>query len=734
MIRDQIVLTDGLNNHSNTKGESVDFNDLYNSFKINWQLNSSYIISFTLTYTRQYKEAYNLAKMKHYVEYYPVHGSAQWYVIQQIEDGLDENGLPTLTITANHSLIDRMKNIRLDPRQPTENDPDVSGDSGSDSSSSSDNNNQQPGTTVTIKQTDVQQTYSLEEQLHKFIDNNNQQVQLEIHGTFPKMPAEATGSLYEWLGSNLASYGAFWIPDGDTLKVYDLSSLQQRTDTVFRYLNNMTTANLQSDGNDLVNDCWVYGGKVEKDITTVTASGGTSDGVTEAINGDWTQAIKNAASVSGIKVSDADVNKIKGQIRLESGGNETIMGGTDGLADGRATGLLQFKPGTFNYYCRPPYTNIMKGFDQLIAFFNIPNAVGQISGGLSGWSPHGAPISKATIQIKPASDNSWGWPFPSVGEGSFSSGQLFGVQPGGGFRTNGFHDGLDFGSVDHPGSEVHAVHGGTVTRIDWGNGGIGYYVVITDSSGLNCEYQEAFLNRSNISVTTGQQVKTGDVIGIRTNNHLHLGITRASIPGAFSKAFTNDGTWLDPLSIIKNGGASSSGTGDSDDDGTTSSTTSESYYSLYYHYVDKDSQAKYGTHVGAPIIQASIYDMDVLKTYVANTVKHDPPTSFTTTINDWQNLSLGNQVRVFAPEMNLDTWVTLMGISGNPFNPTQSPELTYNNTGLVMKSFIYAMAQDLHEINQTIVQNDIGVSIGTKQENHFAGEGTKKDKPTEERR
>ena len=298
MIRDQIVLTDGLNNHSNTKGESVDFNDLYNSFKINWQLNSSYIISFTLTYTRQYKEAYNLAKMKHYVEYYPVHGSAQWYVIQQIEDGLDENGLPTLTITANHSLIDRMKNIRLDPRQPTENDPDVSGDSGSDSSSSSDNNNQQPGTTVTIKQTDVQQTYSLEEQLHKFIDNNNQQVQLEIHGTFPKMPAEATGSLYEWLGSNLASYGAFWIPDGDTLKVYDLSSLQQRTDTVFRYLNNMTTANLQSDGNDLVNDCWVYGGKVEKDITTVTASGGTSDGVTEAINGDWTQAIKNAASVS----------------------------------------------------------------------------------------------------------------------------------------------------------------------------------------------------------------------------------------------------------------------------------------------------------------------------------------------------------------------------------------------------------------------------------------------------
>ncbi len=33
-----------------------------------------------------------------------------------------------------------------------------------------------------------------------------------------------------------------------------------------------------------------------------------------------------------------------------------------------------------------------------------------------------------------------------------------------------FHDGLDFGSVDHPGSEIHAVHGGKVVYV--GNPGI----------------------------------------------------------------------------------------------------------------------------------------------------------------------------------------------------------------------------------------------------------------------
>ncbi|MGC3164676.1 peptidase M23, partial [Enterococcus faecium] len=40
-------------------------------------------------------------------------------------------------------------------------------------------------------------------------------------------------------------------------------------------------------------------------------------------------------------------------------------------------------------------------------------------------------------------------PFPgsSLDKSSFSGGQLFATNPGGEFRPNGFHDGLDFGSV-----------------------------------------------------------------------------------------------------------------------------------------------------------------------------------------------------------------------------------------------------------------------------------------------
>ena len=148
--------------------------------------------------------------------------------------------------------------------------------------------------------------------------------------------------------------------------------------------------------------------------------------------------------------------------------------------------------------------------------------------------------------------DTWGWPFPSVGEGYFSSAQLFGVNPGGEFRMNGFHDGLDFGSADHPGSAVHAVHSGVVTQIGYIAGLENYVVVRSDE--YTFVYQEAFSNKGNISVKVGQRVNTGDVIGYRDTSHLHLGITReTNVMKAIANSFNNNGTWLDPRALIKNG-------------------------------------------------------------------------------------------------------------------------------------------------------------------------------------
>lgn len=154
------------------------------------------------------------------------------------------------------------------------------------------------------------------------------------------------------------------------------------------------------------------------------------------------------------------------------------------------------------------------------------------------------------------SDGSWAdgwvWPFPQDGEGHFSGAQLFGVHPGGEFRMNGFHDGLDFGSIDHPGREVHAIHGGTVKLVGY-TAGLDWYAVV-DTGEYLVVYQEAFANRSDIRVHEGQQISTGDVIGIRNTAHVHIGITRDhNFNRALGYSFTNNGTWLDPLQVIRNG-------------------------------------------------------------------------------------------------------------------------------------------------------------------------------------
>lgn len=146
----------------------------------------------------------------------------------------------------------------------------------------------------------------------------------------------------------------------------------------------------------------------------------------------------------------------------------------------------------------------------------------------------------------------WVWPFPADGQGRFMGSQLFGVNAGGEFRLNGFHDGLDFGSIDHPGSQVHAVHSGKIVGVGYGSG-IDWYV-LEDTGEYLIVYQEAFSSRSKINVSVGQEIKVGDVIGTRDTSHLHLGITREhNYSKALKSSFINNGTWLNPLTIIKNG-------------------------------------------------------------------------------------------------------------------------------------------------------------------------------------
>lgn len=385
------------------------------------------------------------------------------------------------------------------------------------------------------------------------VTNNKDDAYRQID--YPKTRDAIKDKLINELGGYLVTE---YKQDGPNMLDYvtDIGN-DHKNDTPIRLAVNMQSASLTIDPTKVITRVIPLGKQL--DAQTVDVSGEnstvtTGGGATTAINGDWTEAIKHAAKMMNVNLDQNGLNAVLRRINQESGGSETVTNNWDSNARAGhpSTGLLQYIQSTFDTWKVQGYEDIHKGFHQLLALFNDSNWLADISVA-GGWSPSGTrrvngPVSDTTTETL---TNGWGWPFPSVGEGSFSQAQRFGYD--GGYRTNSFHDGLDFGSVDHPGSEVHAIHGGTVVFKGY-MGGLGNYVVTHSTDGFNIVYQEAFSSAGQIRVNIGDKVKTGDVIGWRNTDHLHVGVTKADFYEAVKKSFTNDGTWLDPQALIKNGG------------------------------------------------------------------------------------------------------------------------------------------------------------------------------------
>lgn len=110
------------------------------------------------------------------------------------------------------------------------------------------------------------------------------------------------------------------------------------------------------------NGFWKFIGKLA-DLFGDHMANPSGDGVQR-----WRPAVKRALSM--LHLSGSLVNKVLAQIATESNGNPHAMGGTDGLNDGHAMGLMQVKPGTFAAYKLRGHNNIWNGFDNLLAGLN----------------------------------------------------------------------------------------------------------------------------------------------------------------------------------------------------------------------------------------------------------------------------------------------------------------------------------------------------------------------------
>ena len=107
--------------------------------------------------------------------------------------------------------------------------------------------------------------------------------------------------------------------------------------------------------------------------------------------------------------------------------------------------------------------------------------------------------------------------------------------------SSGYHTGLDFAAPT--GTPLKAVHSGTVVSAGW-SGSYGYRTILKLDDGTEIWY----CHQSSMTVTAGQKVSTGDLIGRVgatgnvTGPHLHM------------EVHTPDGTGIDPMAWLQGKG------------------------------------------------------------------------------------------------------------------------------------------------------------------------------------
>ena len=99
--------------------------------------------------------------------------------------------------------------------------------------------------------------------------------------------------------------------------------------------------------------------------------------------------------------------------------------------------------------------------------------------------------------------------------------------------------------------DILAVHGGTVYKVEQSGDGRGWHIDVKSPDGYYETYQEFTSSESDIKVKVGDNVTAGQAIARLNSSHLHLGISRTEIEKAQSSWNKDDGTWLDPIKVIK---------------------------------------------------------------------------------------------------------------------------------------------------------------------------------------
>ncbi|MFO1546664.1 phage tail protein [Lactiplantibacillus plantarum] len=582
------------------------------SFTINWQLNGDYQLTFT---------AYNDSSPA--FENLNVENSIQFdsteYVIKQVTPDYS-GGIETVNVTATHIYNETSRVFQR-----------------------------------SVKKGDI--GYLPNDVLDFFFKNNDLGFSYTVNGNFDKRKITDLGNISG--KEALAKIVEVWpesivYPEGKKIGVYTHDQFFKNYGHRIDYLNNASEISFDYDSTEIINQVRAVGPTYEKKTKVVTEEGndsGNLSGTTTRVNGSWEAAIKYGAEVTNSKIDSGFVKQFLYIINRESRGQENAINNWDvnAQAGHPSKGIVQFIDNTFQNYAIKPYTNIYKGWDQILAVYNSSNYYNNI---MSGWGNPSGSRRMDTLVSKPSSTGKGATKViadakkyigvPYVWGGHNKSNPRAGMDCSG-FVSQVYHDfGIEIPaytvSMEKYGHQVNDIQTGDM--LFYGPHGATHHVALAlDSKTMIYEPQP------------GESCKVEPISYYPPSWYLRN----------------------DKMAAIVAGNSSGSS------EKVSYQTSTENYFDPFI-VQDDDSIKKWGLHPGGDVTSDSIKNAADMKAWVMTQLKPNP----TLTVSIKKNISVavlpGDIVRLEIRPNKFITNLAIVGYSYHPFSKVTTTTITLNQT------------------------------------------------------
>lgn len=582
------------------------------SFTVNWQLNGDYQLTFTA-----YKDgspAFTNLSVENTIRY-----DNTEYVIKQITPD-HSGGIETVNVTATHIYNETSRVFQR-----------------------------------SVKKGDI--NYTPDEVLDYFLKGNTMGFAYDVVGSFDKRTISDLGNTSAKDG--LSKIVETWpdcviFPEGRKITVYSHDQFFQNYGHRIDYLNNASQVSLDYDSTEIVNQVRAIG-PTYQNKTAIAVGGGT----TTKSNGSWEAAIRYGAQVTKSTIDDAFVKEFLYIINRESRGQENTVNNWDSNAQAGhpSKGIVQFIDKTFQYYAIKPYTNIYKGWDQILAVYNSTDWHTNI---MKGWGNPSGTRRMDSIQLTDSSKEVSGGGAARV---IADAKKYIGVP----YKWGGHNKKNPRAGMDCSGFVSQVYH-------DFGIS-IPAYTVSMEKYGHEVK-----------------DIQTGDMLFYGphgSTHHVALALDSKTMiyePQKGESCKVEPISYYPPSWYLRNDKMASIVSGGTVTSKSKFKTETKNYFAPFVVQND-ESIKKWGVHPGGDVTSDSIKDAATMKKWVLTQLKPDPTLTVSITENSNVAVIPGDMVRL---EIRPNQFVTTMGIVGysyHPFSKTSTTTVTLNQTAKTILDF-----------------------------------------------